>query len=70
MSHLVQVVVKISISSTQVASKQRGVSGENSGQREAAGAAQDESGTSLPLVEVSNHVGLVAQLVCQLREPQ
>lgn len=69
-SHLVQVVVKVGISSTKVASEQRGMSGENRGQRDATGAAQDQSGTSLPLVEVSDHVGLVAQLVCQLEEPQ
>lgn len=69
-SHLVQVVVKICISSTKVASEQCGMSGENRGQRDAAGAAQDQPGTGLPLVEVSNHVGLVAQLVCQLEEPQ
>lgn len=46
------------------------MSGKNRGQRDAAGAAQDQSGTRLPLVEVSDHVGLVAQLVCQLEEPQ
>lgn len=69
-SHLVQVVVKIGIPSTEVASEQRGMSGEHRGQRDAAGAAQDQPGASLPLVEVSNHVGLVAQLVCQLEEPQ
>lgn len=68
--HLVQVIVKICIPGTEVASEQRGVSGENGGQREAAGAAQDQSSTSLPLVEVGDHVGPVAQLICQLEEPQ
>lgn len=46
------------------------MSGENGGQRDVAGAAQDQSGTGLPLVEVSDDVGLVGQLVCQLGEPQ
>lgn len=68
--HLVQVVVEVGVPSAEVASQQRGVRGENRGQREAAGAAQDQPGAGLPLVEVGDHVGLVAELVCQLEEPQ
>lgn len=65
--HLAQVVVKICVPSAEVAPQQSGVRGEDCGHGEAAGAAQDQPGSCLPLVEMANHVGPLPQLVGQLR---
>lgn len=65
-SYLVQVVVKICISSTKISSKQGSVRGEDRGHGNLAGAGENQSRTCLPLVKMTNNIGLVPQLVRQL----
>lgn len=58
-AHILQVVVEVHGTSTQVAPQQCGVSGEDGCHRQAPGTAQTETDARQPFVEVSNHIGLL-----------
>lgn len=55
-AHILQVVVEVHGTSTQVAPQQRGVSGKDGGHRQAPGPAQAETNARQPFVEVGNHI--------------
>lgn len=63
-SHLVQVVVKVSIPSTEVSPQQGGMCSEDCRHGNLAGARENKPWTRLPLMEMTNDIGLVSQLVC------
>lgn len=63
-SHLVQVVVEVHIPCTQVPSQESGVRCEDCCHRNLARARQNEPRTCLPLMEVTNDIGLVSEVVC------
>lgn len=65
-SHLVQVVVKVGIPSTEISSQQSGVCSEDRCHGNLAGARENNPWTRLPLVEMTDDIELVSQLVCQL----
>lgn len=63
-SHLVQVVVKVCIPSTEVSSQQGGVCSEDCCHWNFARPGENKTRTSLPLVEMTDNIGLVSQLIC------
>lgn len=58
-AHILQVVVEVHSTSTQVAPQERGVSGKDGGHRQAPGPAQAETNARQPFVEVGNHIWLL-----------
>lgn len=58
-AHILQVVVEVHGTSTQVAPQQCGVSGKDGGHGQASGTAQAQTDACQPFVEVGNHIRLL-----------
>lgn len=61
-AHILQVVVEVYGTRTQVSSQERGVGGEDCSHRKPPGPAQAESNACQPLMEVCNHMWLLLVL--------